>query len=47
MVFGEAEACFVHEVEAGEVGVWVFEEVDDSEGLGVVFKAAIASEEFF
>ena len=40
VMFGEAFADFPSKIEAGEVRVFVFEELDDAEALTVVFEAA-------
>lgn len=40
VMFGEAFTDFPSEVEAGEVGMFVFEKFDDAEALAVMFKAA-------
>ena len=45
VMFGEAFADFPGEVEAGEVGVFVFEEFDDAEALAVVFESAVVGHE--
>ncbi len=45
VMFGEAFADFPCEVEAGEVGVFVFEEFDDAEALAVVFESPVVGHE--
>lgn len=44
-VAGDAEAGFPGEVEASEVGVGVFEELDDAKGVAIVVEAAVVAHE--